>query len=65
MIVYRLMTAAQAAIIEESTNIIMEIQHNVHAKEAVRNDASTQTGTATDAGQDGSRGEQPPVTAVL
>jgi len=65
MIVYRLMNAAQAAIIEESTNMIMEIQNNVRTQEAVRNAASTKAGTAADAGQDGSGSEQPPVPPVL
>lgn len=64
-IVYNLMVAGQAAIVQEAANIIMEIQNNVRTQEAVRNAASTKTGTATDAGQDGSGSEQPPVPPVL
>lgn len=65
MIVYRLMNAAQAAIIEESTNMIMEIQNNVRTKKAVRNETSTKAGATADAGQDGGGSEQPPVPPVL
>jgi len=57
MIVYRLMTTAQAAIIEEATNIIMEIQNNVRSQKTVCNDTSTETGTTADAGKDDSRGQ--------
>ena len=59
LIVYRLMNAAQAAIIEESTNLIMEIENNaIRTQEAIRNEAEKERGTCSnaDAGTDGCGG---------
>ena len=53
-VVYNLMNAGQAAIVQEAANMIMEIQKNViRTQEAIRDEAETEgaeTGSATGEG---------------